>query len=107
MADEPAAPDETRLDRLEAKVDQLLAGLHGKAEHHEEQHLDRPSTVEEQVRAELARAQAEQKAADDKTAADQAAASERETTAQRLAKLEEAKPVAPVATRTRVMWGKP
>jgi hypothetical protein len=103
MADEPA-DTETRLDRLERKLDELLAGrtpAHAKAEAHEEQHLDRPSTIEEQVRAELARAEQEKAKAD----ADEQAKSEQQTIREQLAKLTESKPVAPQPRRQRVMWG--
>jgi hypothetical protein len=91
----------TRMDRLEEKLDQLLSGLHGKAEKREEAHLDRPTTVEEQVRAELKRAE-EERAAADAAAAKEA---ETETIAQRLAKLEERPPVQPQPRRQRIMWG--
>ncbi len=93
---------ETGQSQIMAKLDQLLAGAHGKAAGHTEQRLDRPSSVEEQVRMELERK--------DKEAADKAAKdgekAERETLAQRLAKLEEAPPVQPQPRRQRVMWGK-
>jgi hypothetical protein len=91
----------TRLDRLEAKLDQLLSSTHAKAEDHTGKRLDRPSTIEEQVRAELERAEQERSA---KAAAD-AAAAEQETLAQRLARLEEKPPEQPAPRRTRVMWG--
>jgi hypothetical protein len=103
MADEPA-DTETRLDRLERKLDELLAGrtpAHAAAEQHEEKHLDRPSTIEEQVRAELKRAEQEKAKAD----ADEQAKSEQQTIREQLAKLTESKPVAPQPRRQRVMWG--
>jgi hypothetical protein len=91
----------TRMTRLEEKLDQLLAGGHKKAEAREEQHLDRPSTVEEQVRAELQRAEQERAAA--ATAADEK--TERETIKAQLAALAETPPAQPTPRRTRLMWG--
>ena len=103
-------PLEQRVERLEhgqqaqdSKLDQILAMLsgtkqppvtHETAERQTEERLDRPSSVAEMVRAELARAKAE---TDEK--------SERETIGQRLAKLEEKQPEPPQPRRQRVMWG--
>jgi hypothetical protein len=102
---------EDRVERLESgqgrilsKLDELLGAgskAHAAAEEHEEAHLDRPSTIEEQVRAELARKDAEAKAAADKDAEQ----SERQTIRDQIAKLTEAKPVVPQPKRQRVMWG--
>jgi hypothetical protein len=91
-----------RQDSIEAKLDQLLGTGHAKAEAREEKHLDRPSSVEEQVRAELARADAERKAAADA----EAEKSERQTIREQIAKLTEARPEQPQPRRQRVMWGK-
>ena len=106
MADEPERIQSLdsiaeRQDRIETKLDQLLSGAHDKAEKHEEDKLDRPTTIAEQVRAELARAEQE-KAAEQKEAEKQA---EQETIAQRLARLEESPPVQPQPRRQRIMWG--
>jgi hypothetical protein len=110
---DPAAPDlEDRVESLEtgqskilSKLDEIL-GIGGRphkaAEQHEEQHLDRPSSIEEQVRAELARADAERKAAADA----EAEKSERQTIREQIAKLTEARPEQPQPRRQRVMWGK-
>lgn len=103
------AGDGERLDRLESKVDRLAGlvsklipdGSHADAQERTERRLDRPSTVEEQVRAELAKAKADQERAEQ----EQAASAERETVAQRLARLEEVKPEPPERRSTRVMWG--
>jgi hypothetical protein len=110
MADDPEAERiqsldsmAERQDRIEAKLDQLLAGGHKQAEAREEQHLDRPSTVQEQVRAELARADAERKAQADA----EAEKSEQQSMREQLAKLTEAKPVQPQPRRQRWVWGKP
>jgi hypothetical protein len=91
-----------RIGGIEAKLDQLLGGAHDRAEKHEEKRLGRPSTVEEQVQAELARARRE---ADEKAAAEQDK-QERQSLASRLAALEERPPVQPQPRRQRVMWGK-
>jgi hypothetical protein len=94
----------SRLDRLEAKLDQLLgtgSKVHAEAEAHTERKLDRPSEVKEQVRMELARAKQEEAAA----AEAEKDKSERQTIREQLAKLTEAKPEAPQPRRQRVMWG--
>jgi hypothetical protein len=110
---DPATPDlEDRVESLEtgqskilSKLDEIL-GISGKphkaAEQREEQHLDRPTTVQEQVRAELARADAERKAQADADAEK----SEQQTMRETLAKLTEAKPAQPQPRRQRTMWGK-
>jgi hypothetical protein len=98
---------ETGQGRLVSKIDEVLSLLgtgskaHAAAQHHEEQRLDRPTTIEEQVRAELARKDAEAKSAADADADK----SERQTIRDQLAKLTEAKPVAPQPKRQRFMWG--
>jgi hypothetical protein len=111
MADDTeGAPDlegrvehvETAVDRIVSKLDELLGGGRKKAEDHEADKLDRPTEVQEQVRAELARAEQE-KAAKAMADGDKA---EKQTMAQRLAKLEEAPPVQPQPRRQRAMWGR-
>lgn len=93
---------EGRLDRLEQLVRNLIPGSRRESAERVEDRLDRPSNVEEQVRAELARAQREQAEAD----AAQASEQERETIAQRVAKLEERPPAEPVRRATRALgWG--
>jgi hypothetical protein len=92
---------ETGQGKILAKLDELLGGAHAKAEKHEERRLDRPSTVEEQVRAELDRKDREAKSAAEKDAEK----SERESMRETLAKLTEAAPVQPQPRRQRVMWG--
>lgn len=101
MSDEPAGTED-RLDRLERKLDELLAGGHAKAEAHEEKRLDRPTEVQEMVRMELERADAERK----KAADGEAEKSERQTIREQIAKLTEQKPESPQPRRQRVMWGK-
>ena len=100
-----------RQDKVEGKLDQVLAAIekftggppatHQQAERQAEERLDRPSSVAEQVRAELAKAvqdRASRQAADDDK-------SEREQMRERLAKLEEKQPEPPQPRRQRVMFG--
>jgi len=103
VPDEPA-DTETRIDRIERKLDELLAGrtpAHDAAQARQEQHLDRPSSIEEQVRMELERAEKDKAAAADKDAEK----TERQTIRETLAKLTEQKPQQPQPRRQRVMWG--
>ena len=93
---------ETGMGKILGKLDELLTGGRKKAEDHEADKLDRPTAVEEQVRAELARAEQE-KAAKAKAEGEK---TEKQTMAQRLAKLEEQPPVQPQPRRQRAMWGK-
>ena len=106
--DPPETGLEDRVERLEtgqskilSKLDEIIGGVHGKAEQRTEAKLDRPSSIEEQVRMELERK--------DREAAERAAKDadkgERETLAQRMAKLEEQAPVPPQPRRQRVTWG--
>jgi len=109
VTDQPESTLEDRVESLEtgqskilARLDELLTGAHRRAEQHEAEHLDRPTTVQEQVRMELERKEQEARAKADR----EAEASQRETLAQRLARLEETPPVQPQPRRQRVMWGK-
>ena len=104
------APPAERLDRVEAGlerlttlVERIVPGTHAQAEQHTEDRLDRPTSVEEQVKAELAKARKADadKAKADKDAAD--AAAEKETMAARLKALEEKPPAERVRRSTRVM----
>jgi xanthine dehydrogenase iron-sulfur cluster and FAD-binding subunit A len=112
MADTPPEPPEgdhgDRIDRLErgqtsilGKLDELIGGAHAKAEQHEAGHLGRPTSVEEQVRAELDRADAARKA----QAEHDADKADRQSIRERLAALTETAPVAPQPRRQRFMWG--
>lgn len=97
---------EHRADTTDSKLDQILSLLTGGGKPEEgEQPGGRPGSVEEQVRAELERAKAEEAEAKAKADGDAAKDAERETLAQRLAKLEEAPPKQPQPRRQRVMWG--
>jgi hypothetical protein len=98
-----------RLDRLEQRietiahaVERLLPGSHGEAQQRTEDRLDRPTDVQQQVRAELERR--------DRVAAEQAAADterkEREDLKTQVARLSEQPPQPPVPRRTRLLgWG--
>jgi hypothetical protein len=92
---------ETGQSKILGKLDELIGGAHAKAEAHEERRLDRPSTVEEQVRAELERKDREAKTAAEKDAEK----SERQSMQEALAKLTEVKPMQPQPRRQRIMWG--
>jgi hypothetical protein len=102
--DEQAA----RLDRIEAALAARGGGQQGQGQGQgaDPGQAGRPATVEEQVRAELERArkEAEAKAAADKAKGE--ADAERESVAQRLKRLEERPPAAPVHRKTRLLgWG--
>jgi hypothetical protein len=106
--DPPEGDLDDRVTRLETgqtqiigRLDQLLAGGHRKAEEHEENKLGRPTSIEEQVRAELERKDREASEAADKEGTKTALATVKDT----LAKLTEVKPVQPQPRRQRVMWG--
>jgi hypothetical protein len=93
---------EHRLDRIEAALARLVPKSRADSEARVESRLDRPTDVQEQVRAELARAEEEQAAA----RAEEQAKAETETVSQRLAKLEETPPAPPVRRATRALgWG--
>lgn len=108
-ASPPEGTDHERIERVEGKLDSLIEtvsklvpGSHAEAEQQTEKRLDRGSSVEEQVRAELAKAERE-KAAQAAADADKA---DRETVAQRLARLEETPPAPPRLRRTAFLgWG--
>jgi flagellar biosynthesis/type III secretory pathway protein FliH len=103
----PSADTGERLDRLEGavgRIEQALGklvptGTRADSEQRVQRRLEAPSTVEDQVRAELAKARREE--------ADQAAAAGKEETLnQRLAKLEERPPAPPVKRATKMLgWG--
>jgi lipoate-protein ligase A len=102
---------ETKQDQTDGKLDELIDMVrrftggrpvtHGQAERDTEDRLDRPSSVAEQVRAELAKARADA----DAEAAASADKSDRESMRERLARLEEKAPLPPQPRRQRVMWG--
>ena len=91
-----------KVDRLAALVEKVIPGSHAQAQERVEQRLDRPTTVEEQVKAELDKAkreEAERQAAEAKDADDKQL---RET----VAKLAEKPPEPPVRRATRLLgWG--
>jgi len=105
MAEEPTTED--RLGRLESAVERIEQAVTGLGTNGQDPApAAPPADVSEQVRAELARARKEQA---DKDAADADAASaaaEKESTAARLAKLEETPPAPPVKRSTKLLgWG--
>ena len=113
--DQGESPLEQRVERLEAgqentnsRLDEVLALLrkvtggapatHEAAEQQTEQHLDRPSSVAEQVRAELARKEAQDAEAAEKK-------SVRDELAELRSKMTEKQPEPPQPRRQKVMWG--
>jgi hypothetical protein len=96
---------DNRLDRIEAAVDKLTAAVSGilpgsrkEAGDRLERRLDRPSTVQEQVEAELAKRE--------KDAADQKRNSEHEDLKSQVAKLSERPPAEPARRATKLLgWG--
>jgi hypothetical protein len=91
-----------RVDRLADAVARIVPGSRAEAQDRVEARLDRPSSVQEQVRAELERAEQERQ----RQAADEADKAERQTLRERLAKLEETPPRQPVRRATRLLgWG--
>jgi hypothetical protein len=99
VTDEPEAPEAEadapsttelsgRIDAVESKLDLILDKLGGKkdeahaaAEQHTEERLDRPSTIAEEIRAQLAKRDAEAaKAASERDQADRLAAIEARVT---------------------------
>jgi peptidoglycan hydrolase CwlO-like protein len=94
---------EDHLKKVDARLDELLASLHSRTEKHQESKLDRPSSVQEQVQAELARA--EREGAASRAAEEQK--TERQQIREQLAKLSETPPAQPQPRRQRIMWGPP
>jgi len=90
---------DAKLDQIIGQLAKLLPGSHAEAQQRTEDRLDRPASVAEQVRAELARADAERKA---QTDAD-ADKSEREQMREQLAALREKPPVPPMPLRSRIL----
>lgn len=106
---EPGVATKEDVDRVENKLDALidvvnglLPGTHGEAEQRTSERLDRPSSIEEQVKAELAKAEARRKQDEDAAAAK----AEHESTRERLARLEELPPEPPARRATKLLgWG--
>lgn len=90
-----------RLTRIENALAALVPGSHAQAQAHTERRLDRPSTVAEQVQAELAKAREKQQ----REEAEAARASELAGLKQTVAQLAEKPPEPPVRAVTRLMWG--
>lgn len=92
---EPEGTQDDRISRVESKIDQLASRLasliptsRAEAQEHTERRLERPTSVEEQVQAELSRAR--EKEARDRERAE--GKQHREATEGRLKKLEERAP---------------
>ncbi len=91
----------SRLSRLEQLLSKVVPGSHGDAEKRTEERLDRPSSVAEQVRAELARRDKEQQ----ETAERDAKASEEADLRAKVKALTEKAPAPPERRSTKLMWG--
>lgn len=92
----------TKLDAILDKLGSIVPGSHAEAQDRQEARLDRPSSVAEQVQAELAKAREEE--------ARQAARAEHETEHERIkaeqARLREAPPLPPARRATKLLgWG--
>lgn len=101
-------PKEDRLGRLEDKVDKLADAVarivpagHADAQQRTEARLDRPSSVEEQVQAELKRARDDEARARET----EAAKSEMTQVKEELAKLKEKPPAEPRSRAARMLTG--
>jgi spore cortex formation protein SpoVR/YcgB (stage V sporulation) len=112
--DGPADTTGERLDRLEGAVGRIEAALgrvvpaaHEASRDRVEARLDRPTSVEEQVEAELAKRDKRARADKDKADRDKAEKDWRDQTEQRLAALAEKPPAPPERRATRILgWGR-
>ena len=91
---------EHAIDRLADQVAKLIPTSHAQAQAHTERRLDRPSSVEEQVASALAQAREAERAETDRAEGRK----HRETTATRLARLEE-QPPAPAVRAVESLMG--
>ena len=99
---------EQRVSGVESKLDLILDKLsgtrdqaHADAEQHTEDRLDRPSSIAEQIRAQLEETRAREAAeADKRSSADRLASLE-----ERLSGMAEKPPEDPLRPVTRLMWG--
>lgn len=104
--DERLTAVENGIERLTHAVERLIPGSHADAQQHTETRLDRASTVEDQVRAELARARQEEADADAAQQADAAGKADADSVKERLARLEEKPPAPPRLRRVKLLgWG--
>lgn len=104
--DERLTRVENAVERIEGAIGRLVPGSHADAQARREEHLDRPTAVAEQVRAELARAREEETAAAAAASTADAEQTERRQVAERLARLEERPPAPPRSRRTALLgWG--
>jgi hypothetical protein len=97
-------------EKIDAVID-TLRGLigqgHSQAQQHTAARLDRGSSVEDTVRAELARLQAERERKAAEQGRDDTIKSHAAQLAEVKAKLTEAPPETPVSWLTRAIWGSP
>lgn len=99
---------EQRVSGVESKLDLILDKLsgtrdqaHAAAEQHTEERLDRPSSIAEQIRAQLEETRAREAAeADKRSSADRLASLE-----ERLSGMTEKPPEDPLRPVTRFIWG--
>lgn len=98
-----------RQDQTDSKLDQILTAISGKspaapaaAQQVTQDRLSRPSTVAEQVQAELDRARREQASQEAAAARD----ADHQSLKDQVAKLAEAPPKPAQPRRQRMMWGK-
>jgi DNA repair exonuclease SbcCD ATPase subunit len=110
----PASGEPLTLAALDDKIDALATALqgfiasgHGKAAGHTERRLDRPSVVEEQVRAELEKLTAERERREREEGQAATIKSQGEQLEQLRKDLTEAPPAEPVRRLTRWIWGEP
>jgi regulator of replication initiation timing len=108
-ADAPSTAElADRIDGVENKLELILSKLggakdqaHAAAQEHTEERLERPNTIAEQIRAQLADQQAAAAAETEKRSqSDRLAAVE-----ERLTGMAEKPPEAPIGRVTRFMWG--
>jgi len=95
-----------RVDQLDSKLDRIIDlfgqrkdSVHEHAEQHTQERLDRPSTVAEEIRTQLAEARAKDQAAADKAAAEGRLGAVEAN----VAELREKKPEAPLRRVEKIM----
>jgi hypothetical protein len=96
-----------KIDAVIETLRGLMGAAHGQAQQHTADRLDRGSSVEDTVRAELARLQAERERKAKEQGLDDTVKSHAQQLAEVKAKLSETPPETPVRWLTRVVWGNP
>jgi len=97
-------------EKIDAVIDTLrglMGTAHGQAQQRTEDRLERGSSVEDTVRAELARLQAERERKAAEQGRDDTIKSHAAQLAEVKAKLSETPPETPVRLITRILWGSP